>query len=135
MPDIITLEFRFYYKRWAGIFHGILKHLMLPSGCLDLWPTAALRQHEVLLGRAFWPGSLERPCHFVPQRSDNSCRDVAPSFPKERDSPRRRILIINNVFAQSIRQSRRFSPELLNFLSGILHSSYPQPERSGRKFN
>ena len=39
------------------------------------------------------------------------------------------IPIINNVFAQSIEQSRRFSPELLNFVSGILYSSYPA-ERS-----
>ena len=43
-----------------------LERLMLPSGCLDLRSTAALRQHEALSGRAFLPGSLDRPWHFVP---------------------------------------------------------------------
>ena len=44
-----------------------LERLMLPSGCLNLRSTAALRQHEALSGRAFLPGSLDRPWHFVPE--------------------------------------------------------------------
>ena len=43
-----------------------LERLLLPSGCLDLRSTAALRQQEVLSGRAFLPWSLDWPWHFVP---------------------------------------------------------------------
>ena len=49
-----------------------LERLLLPSGCLDLRSTAALRQQEALSGRAFWPESLDRPCDFVPQRTESS---------------------------------------------------------------
>ena len=46
-----------------------LERLLLPSGCLDLRSTAALRQQEALSGRAFLPESLDRPCDFVPMQS------------------------------------------------------------------
>ena len=43
-----------------------LERLMPPSGCLDLRSTAALGRHEALSGRAYFQGSLDQPCHFVP---------------------------------------------------------------------
>ena len=43
-----------------------LERLLLPSRCLDLWSMAAPRQLEALSGRASLPGSLYRPCYFVP---------------------------------------------------------------------
>ena len=41
-----------------------LERLLLPSGCLDLRSTAALRQQEALSGRAFLAMTPRVACHF-----------------------------------------------------------------------